>query len=327
MSCANWSRGGDFPLFFCYNICMNHKNFVFFDCECANTFEGVGKICSLGYVVCDDELNVLESEDVVMNPECEFDWYLFSGKGGCQLAYSKDFFRIKPNFAAYYKDIKKLFTTGNRFIAGFAVSNDVGFVNSACERYNQNYINFRAFDIEPLLHQIYGEKKKLKEWAEFLGVNVEKYMSHKSVDDAMMTMLCLKRVCQEQGKSVEELMKEHKGLFVSSEQMLIAQEERAYRREVLEKIKRLYGKRSPKPRYKTLNGQQFEFNPKLLREVDLAFELIKRIYENDGVVVESLKSKGTVIFLEKPDSPEFVEKMNKRGLEVTSVEELEEKLR
>ena len=86
---------------------MNHKTFVFFDCECANVFDGVGKICSLGYVITDDELNVIESEDVVMNPECEFDWYLFGAKSECKLAYSKDYFRIKPNWAAYYKDIKK----------------------------------------------------------------------------------------------------------------------------------------------------------------------------------------------------------------------------
>ena len=104
-----------------YNRRMNHKSFVFFDCECANTFDGVGKICSLGYVICDDDLNIIESEDVVMNPECDFDWYLLSGKGDCKLAYSKDYFRIKPNYEAYYKDIKKLFTTGNRYIAGFAV--------------------------------------------------------------------------------------------------------------------------------------------------------------------------------------------------------------
>ena len=181
---------------------MNHKSYVFFDCECANTFDGVGKICSLGFVVTDDELNVIESEDVVMNPECEFDWYLFSGKGDCQLAYSKDYFRVKPNWEAYYKDIKKLLTTGNRFIAGFAVSNDVGFVNSACERYNQDYIQFRAFDVEKLLNKAYGQKKKLKEWAEFMGVNLAKFQSHKSVDDAMMTMLCLKKVCEQQNLSM-----------------------------------------------------------------------------------------------------------------------------
>ena len=32
----------------------------------------------------------------------------------------------------YYKEIKKLFTTGNRYIAGYDVSNDVDFVNCSC---------------------------------------------------------------------------------------------------------------------------------------------------------------------------------------------------
>ena len=95
---------------------MNHKSFVFFDCECANTFDGVGKICSLGYVICDDDLNIIESEDVVMNPECDFDWYLLSGKGDCKLAYSKDYFRTKPNFESYYKDVKKLLRQQEVFI-------------------------------------------------------------------------------------------------------------------------------------------------------------------------------------------------------------------
>lgn len=293
---------------------MNHKNFVFFDCECANTFEGVGKICSLGYVITDDELNVIESEDVVMNPECEFDWYLFSGKGECQLAYSKDYFRIKPNFESYYKEIKKLFTTGNRFIAGFAVSNDVGYVNSACERYNLDYIQFRAFDVEKLAEQIYGERKKLSQWAAYFGVNLEKYQTHKSVDDAMMTMLVLKRICMDKGKSVEQIMTENKGLFVSSEQMLIQAEERQYRREMTEKIKRLYNKVSPMPKHKNLAGQKFEINNKLLHDVDTSFELVKKIYECGGMTVEHLTSKGTVIFPDGDIPEETVIKLEKRNL-------------
>ncbi|MCR4743424.1 MAG: hypothetical protein K5866_11215 [Treponema sp.] len=305
---------------------MNHKNFVFFDCECANNFDGVGKICSLGYAVCDDDLNVLESEDVVMNPECEFDWYLFSGKGECKLAYSKDYFRIKPNFEAYYKDIKKLFTTGNRYILGFAVSNDVAFVNSACQRYEKEYINFRAFDIEPFLAQTYGEKHKLKEWAEKFGVNVAKFESHKSVDDAMMTMLCFKKACQEQNKSIEEVLNEHKDLFVSSEQMLIAQQERAYRREIMEKIKRLYNKKSPKPRYKGLLDQYFEIDGRLLKDVDTSFELVKKIYDNGGISCEHLVGKGKVIFAEEPKA-EIVEKLKKRGLGVITLDQMFEILK
>ena len=56
------------------------------------------------------------------------------------------------------EDIKKLFTTGNRFIAGFAVSNDVGFVNDANERYGLPYIQFRAFDLERYLERKYEKK-------------------------------------------------------------------------------------------------------------------------------------------------------------------------
>lgn len=305
---------------------MNHKTFVFFDCECANTFDGVGKICSLGYVIADDELNIIESEDVVMNPECEFDWYLFSGKGGCQLAYSKDYFRLKPNFDAYFKDIKKLFTTGNRFIGGFAVSNDVGFVNSACERYNRDYIQFRAFDVEKYLEQTYGKKQKLVQWAEELGVNVAKYQSHKSVDDAIMTMLCLKAECIKTGKSVEQILTENKGMYISSEQMLIQQEERAYRKEMTEKIKRLFGKKNPKPKFKTVLDKKFEFDHHLMKDVDTAFDLIRQIYDNGGTVYEHLVGQGTVITLEEP-TEEFGAKCKKRGLEVATVEAMDEILK
>ena len=307
---------------------MNHKSFVFFDCECANTFDGVGKICSLGYVICDDDLNIIESEDVVMNPECDFDWYLLSGKGDCKLAYSKDYFRTKPNYEAYYKDIKKLFTTGNRYIAGFAVSNDVGFVNDACERYELPYIQFRAFDLERYLEHKYEKKQKLVEWAEEFGVNVAKFQSHKSEDDAIMTMLCLKAECLRTGESIEEILtsKEGKNCFVSNEQILEQAAERAYRREMTEKIKRLYGKQSPMPHFKTVAGERFELDNKILRDVDSAFELVKKIYDNGGVTGEHLTGRVYYVFLNEPHSKKK-KKIEKRGLKVILLSELEEKLK
>ena len=310
---------------------MNHKTFVFFDCECANTFEGIGKICSLGYVICDDDLNVIESEDVVMNPECDFDWYLLSGKGDCKLAYSKDYFRIKPNYEAYYKEIKKLFTTGNRYIAGFAVSNDVGFVNNANERYGLPYIQFRAFDLERYLERKYEKKQKLVDWAGEFGVNLEKFQTHKSVDDAMMTMLCLKAECARTGLSVEQILTspEGKNCFVSNEQILEQAAERAYRREMTEKIKRLYNKKSPMPRFKSVAGYRFELDRKIMHDVDSAFELVKRIYENGGMVTERITGrlpageKAFAVFENEQDNPYVLKKLKDRGVEAMSLEELE----
>ena len=53
------------------------NTFLFFDIECANCFNGIGKMCSLGYVVINENFEILDEDDVVMNPETEFDWYLF----------------------------------------------------------------------------------------------------------------------------------------------------------------------------------------------------------------------------------------------------------
>lgn len=302
---------------------MEHKNFLFFDCECANCFDGVGKICSLGYVLTDDELNVIESEDVVMNPETEFDWYLFSPKNKCQLAYSKDYFRSKPNFDAFYKKLKSLFSNGNTYVAGFAVVNDVGFVNSACERYNRDYINFRAFDVQNLLDKTFNAKKKLFEWAEFLECDMSALASHKSVDDAMATMLVFKKVCEKENKSPEQLMKDNKEFFVTTEQVALAAEERKYKKEMTAKIKEFYNRRSPNPLRHLYDGQKFELNKKVFSDLERALNIAKRIYEGGGVIYERLKGKGNIVFLDEEIAPEKMASIEAKGYKIIYASEIE----
>lgn len=299
---------------------MYNKTFLFFDCECANCYEGVGKICSFGYVLTDSEFNIIESEDVIINPETEFDWYLLSPKNSCHLAYSKDYFRIKPNFASYYKGIKKLLTTGDRYIAGFSVGNDIGFVNSACERYSLPYIQFRAIDLENLLNREFGCKKKLSEWIEFMKYDTSDLQTHKSVDDAKMTMYCLKYLAEKKGKSGEEIIKENEDLFISNEQIIKLAEERKYKKEVLEKIKKLYGKKKPQVQKNIFNGTKFEIDGKFLRKVDDAYEIVKLIYDYGGIISEHISNKGYVVF-ENENVPEGLKtKIQKRGLELISID-------
>ena len=302
---------------------MEHKTFLFFDCECANIFDGVGKICSLGYVLTDDEFNIIEAEDVVMNPETEFDWYLFSSKNSCQLAYSKDYFRSKPNFEYYYKRLKKLFTNGNCFVAGFAVGNDVGYVNSACERYYKEFINYRAFDVALLCEKIFNSKKKLFEWAKFLNCDITDLESHKSVDDAMTTMLVFKKICEKESLSPEQIMKNYKEYFVSTEEIQNQAEERKYKKEMMTKIKSFYTRRSPNPIRKIYAGQKFEINKKVFSDLERALNIVKRIYEGGGVIVERLKEKGNIVFLEGTLEPEKKESILKKGYSIVYAEEIE----
>lgn len=159
-----------------------------------------------------------------------------------------------------------------------------------------------------------------------LGVNVEKFKTHKSVDDAMMTMLCLKSVCKKLGKSAEEILTENKGLFVSNEQILQQSQERRYKKEILEKIKRLFGKKNPMPRYKTVLNQKFEINGKLLQDVDTSFELVKKIYENGGTTYEHLFGEGYIIF-EKEPSSEIKNKIEQKSKKIILLEEIMQTLK
>ena len=46
---------------------------VFFDIECAGVHKTYAKICAFGYVVCDGQFNILEKEDILINPRGRFE--------------------------------------------------------------------------------------------------------------------------------------------------------------------------------------------------------------------------------------------------------------
>ena len=73
-------------------------NFLFFDIECANCFGGVGKIFSFGYVLTDEHFNILERDDILMNPDVtRWDWYVIKN----MVAYDRSISprsRNSPNF-------------------------------------------------------------------------------------------------------------------------------------------------------------------------------------------------------------------------------------
>ncbi|MCQ2577391.1 MAG: 3'-5' exonuclease [Treponema sp.] len=304
---------------------MNHNSYLFFDCECANCFDGEGKICSLGYVLTDDDFNIIEKDDVLINPKCEFDWYILNPKNPCHLAYSKDEFRAQPDFAAYYKDIKKLFTSGNRKIFGFAVDGDVGFVNTACERANVPYIQFCAFDVQKILNQSYNNKMKLKEWCDFLKIDTAAFKAHRSVDDAEMTMLCFKKVCEKLGLSGDELYEKFHDFTVTTDRMIEVVEERKYKKELKDKLEKFVNKKNPFPKKDIFKKKMFELDKAIYKDLEEALEVSKKIYDFGGVITRHVSSNGYYIY---SDSISEVVKLKyeSRGNKVLSLTELETEL-
>lgn len=303
------------------------KTYLFFDIECANCFGGVGKMCSFGYVLVNQDWTVLDEDDVVMNPETEFDWYLFDPKHGCQLAYSKDYFRAQHNFESFYSGIKKLMEASDRKIFGFSTNNDVGFLQSACERYNLPSINYACYDIATIINQAnkVEKGKGLEEWCDIYGVDKSNLTAHKSSDDAKMTMLLLKAFCEKNGETMDSLVEKNKGIKLSVEKYIEQREISRHNKEIMEKISALFGKKSKSALSHRLNGM-YAMGFKLKKDIDLALDIAKLVNKHGGILVKSLKSNGTIIV--EDETPEAaLEDMHKRNLKTMTISELFDKTR
>ena len=82
--------------------------YVFFDIECACVFKNTAKICAFGYVVTDEKFNVLEKEDILIDPRGKFHLTDRKGGEGLVLPYEYEDFKKHPAFPAEYARIKAL---------------------------------------------------------------------------------------------------------------------------------------------------------------------------------------------------------------------------
>ena len=42
--------------------------YLFFDIECSNCHGGIGKMCEFGYVLTDENFNIISQDDIPMSP-------------------------------------------------------------------------------------------------------------------------------------------------------------------------------------------------------------------------------------------------------------------
>lgn len=179
--------------------------YIFYDIECANCYQGKGKICSFGYVITDENFEITEQHDMVMNPASKFNL-----GPDIKLAYSKSEFKQAPLFPMFYDEIEALLTDPDCLIFGFSVNNDARYVRDECKRYELPHINYRFYDVQQMFMGYEGVKNQpsLAKICEQYGID-ESQEIHKSDDDSRMTMEVLQALCKVTGKSVPELIEEY----------------------------------------------------------------------------------------------------------------------
>ncbi len=168
--------------------------YLFFDIECANCYNNCAKIFSLGYVVTDEDFNILhEKEDILINPRDRFDWYVAKK----MMAYPRSIFADKPPFPDFYNRFKEMFEDPDTVVIGYAVTNDVHFLHDDCKRYGLPSLSYRFYDVQQIYaRQPENNEAKNLEDSLLAWCGIEPENLHRSDEDAYDTMLILKAIAK-----------------------------------------------------------------------------------------------------------------------------------
>ncbi|MBQ8426005.1 MAG: hypothetical protein IJX17_08350 [Clostridia bacterium] len=186
-------------------------NYLFFDVESIDIKHET--ICSFGYYLTDEDFNVLENNDFLINPNLKDNEY---DKWAIIRCLKYDFNKLlnSPTFMHYYKKIKELIINENNLVFAFAKDNEIKYLNGECRRHKLPLIfneKNNLYDVQKI-YKNYKENKNesaLKKCVEELAIDTSNFNEHTSLDDALMTMLVAKKICEIENCSLEILIEKY----------------------------------------------------------------------------------------------------------------------
>lgn len=182
-------------------------NLVFFDIECASVFKTSAKICAFGYVLCDEQFNIIEKEDILVNPKGKF--HLTDGRGehGLVLPYEYSEFKNHPVFPQIYNRIKKLLEDKNNLVFGHATINDVNYLDLETRRFQLPPFDFDFSDSQ-LMYMTSIKDFSRQFGLEYITKDLDvEFTPHRAADDAYATMRVVEALCKKHDCSPFDLEK------------------------------------------------------------------------------------------------------------------------
>lgn len=190
--------------------------YIFFDTESANSFGNIYKMCEFGVLMTNTDFAVLpgSKKDILMNPGRDGKFHLTGRKSGRDLilAHYYDEYLKAPTYEDQYDNIGYILRQPDAMIFLWAAENDIQALLDQCHRYRLPELSFVSYDVQILFRALFPEIKKrppLEGAAKHLGMDIEGITLHRPDDDALLTSMVLKALCEKAGKSVLELVKEY----------------------------------------------------------------------------------------------------------------------
>jgi DNA polymerase III epsilon subunit-like protein len=309
---------------------------VFFDIECASVNKTVAKICAFGYVVCDEQFNIIKSEDILINPRGGFHLTDRKGDKGIVLPYAYDKFKDYPAFTAVYPEIKALLEDKDSLVCGHSTMNDVKYLNLETKRFKLPSFNFEFCDSQLIYMTLINDfthQLGLENIAQFLGVE---FTPHRAVDDAYATMRIVHEMCKKYDCSYSELCaKLQMSMGKLSDYSIKSPTSKALRKynaQVVEKKRERSRVRCEffdhvnRQRITTgkFEGKCFTFSRLIEDNLDLSKDLVDKIYLNGGRYSSHVTQSNYYIAETDDETPRTKNAHKCQDLHITDINGLEE---
>lgn len=183
--------------------------YIVIDTESCTGSTTDGSLCSIGYVIANENLQALYYRDILINPLPK-KFAVGDKKNlkrtGVMFAYSEEEFRKAPTFKFFYNEIVNLLT--DRIVLGFSMANDVKYINDVCDKFNLPRITYRYMDIQFLYQLLYPNENSigLKTLAKRYGIE---YTEHRSDEDAIVSLKILNSFLAEKSYTYNNLIAEY----------------------------------------------------------------------------------------------------------------------
>lgn len=212
--------------------------YLFFDIECSNCLNGIGKMCEFGYVLTDEKFNILRMDDIPMCPgkdrESRFRLKGRKHEKDLELAYAYDYYMAQPEFPRFYEKIKELMEQPNVICFAYSMNNDVAHLYNACKRYNLEPIKYVCCDVQKLVSNYLDDKQRMSlhnACKRLVGINsMIRLQEHLSRDDALMEKLVFEALCILMNKDSQTYLEESSYAIGNSEELINKIQEHKKRR-------------------------------------------------------------------------------------------------
>ena len=182
--------------------------YLAFDLEAANGYK-LYSVCSFGYVLADENFNIIQKDNIWINPKCKYNLNGTRANVGIDLHLDKQLLDNSPDFLGVYDKIKNLLTDKDVCVIGHAVESDVNMLNKTCQHYDLPSIDY-DFYCTQLFFRLYKNEKDVRSLEKIANeINIT-FKPHTADDDAYASLMTLKYLTQTTGKDVRQLAQEYK---------------------------------------------------------------------------------------------------------------------